>query len=292
MFEVANANPNGDPHTDMPRRVIDGCGWISDSCIKRRAVRDFLAEHDTPEFAELVKEHKLKPDNYWIFESEKRGFDGDGPGAAKDKAVALFAKDPAAACARYFDVRLFGTCLLDNKGKKGEKVDFVRSGAVQISPAFSLKPIEVEVHSGVKAYPLDVKFLDAGNSCPLNDSDKFVRHGLYVCHYVITPGIAQKMGLSDIDVKVFVDMLSRTFEYGRSANRVGVSVAALIHAEHNNAIGSFNENGFRAAATPKVKGDPTIPSASLADYEFPTRGQIETWLDTNGKLTTCILPNA
>lgn len=266
VLEVVGCNPNGDPHTDHPRVIKDDIGMITDVCLKRRIVRDVLDDHSSEEFKEYCGDRD--PDTLWIFESEYRGFLGMKPSASLASALKLFKDDPVKGCQRYIDIRMFGSTMLDEVGDKHEKLRFIRTGAIQIGMAFSLRPIVTETASGVCANPKNGEFMDKGNSMPCNDSIRFVNHGLYCFAYHITPGMARHTGLNDRDVDLFKDLLKHSFEYGRSANRVGISVVRAIHGTHTNTVGSFNELMFRQLATPTIVGDRMMPSTSLADYGF------------------------
>ena len=123
VFEVGGAMPNGSPDmNNMPRLFNDGRCWMSPVSIKRK-IRDVLADHDSMTFQEIIKITGMAADSLHILESRLRGMNSDNPVDAKNQALELARNNPTAFLSKYWDVRVFGTTLLEEKDKGQEAVD-------------------------------------------------------------------------------------------------------------------------------------------------------------------------
>ena len=132
VVSVKNANPNGDPlNGNRPRENYDGCGEISDVCLKR-TIRNRMQDMGQPVF---VKSDDRSDDG---FKSLKERADACKPFAdAVKKKDAEKAK--AIACSEWLDVRSFGQLF----AFKGDDASIGIRGPVSIHPAFSVDTIDV-----------------------------------------------------------------------------------------------------------------------------------------------------
>ncbi len=175
LISVSHANPNGDPlNGGRPRIDSDGCGIITDVCLKRK-LRNRLAEMRTPIF---VTPPANEQDSL-----ERRA-----------SVIAMNTKEDfaARACRRWFDVRSFGQ-VFSFSGRRG--CVNIR-GPVSIQHAFSVDPIEIE--------EIPLTRCINGKSSKGRTSDTlgfrpYVRYGLYVLKGSICAGQAQKTGFSEQD---------------------------------------------------------------------------------------------
>jgi len=267
VIEANNSNANGDPDGDGPRIDPLGYGWISYMAFRAK-FRNVLEDAENPVAKYLFETLKLDPEQYRIFESRAKGFPGaDGLNALKMLTQYVKENGNEGLLKRYWDIRLFGTTALEEKGT--DAVKFTRTGCLQISHLFTVHPVEVISATIAKKAPLDAKNAEAGNGTFGNQALRFVRHGLYVGSYNFNPGDAYKTGATSEDLELFKMLAPRAFELCPSAARTGVRTVAVFHAEHSSPIGSFNVSAFLDACRPKVKEGVESP-LSLADYDMPS----------------------
>lgn len=286
---VEMANPNGDIDNGSPRISGQLLGWISPYRIKRE-LRNQLEDHSDPSTVELLKQLGIKtPENFSIFESRLKGFDGIkgiDDLKAKNQAVKLFQEDGKAGLERYWDIRLFGGTLLEGETSKGanDATRYVRTGAVQISSPVSILPI-VTLTSGLsKKSPLDKDHLTGGSKAGTGTfgqgAIKLVEHGVYYGFYSVSASESHKTGMTDLDLEVFKSVLPHMFSR-HAAQQVGVNVIQAFHCTHNNLRGSFNEFGLIELARPRAK---TQNATSFSDYAFVTQAAIKKYLGKSGQL--------
>lgn len=272
VWEINNCNPNGDPDWEgMPRRFVNGHGWISDVAMKRRC-RDVLEDHSSPLFIELAEMLHLTPDEFHVLESHYRGFDpGDAVSALKE-AVALGRKDSTAFLKRYWDTRVFGTTFLTEGGEvKNTSFRFKRTGPVTVTLAESVAPVQViETTCGKKA-PLEEEKLAAGNGTLAPASLKFVQHGIYAQRIGVCPQVAHYTGTTTKDIEVFQKamLLSAGNSVSRSRPQGSMNILHFFWAEHDRISGSFDERKFYRGLMPVKKVNPGEPSFDTNEYEFP-----------------------
>lgn len=277
VYEVKGANPNGSPDWDnQPRTLNDGRGVITPVSVKRK-IRDLLADHNSDVFKAICQELDLNPDEFHIFESMHRGFDLDDAVKAARDAIKLSKDDSSAFLKRYWDVRVFGTTLLEeNKDKDKENAKYIKTGCVSFSPAFSIAPVQIVEMSITKKAPLREELLvnKQGDMAPM--ALKFVQHGLYCQRFGVNPHVAHYTNTTDKDIEVLKALLKHTFNFSESASRPAGSMN-LLHAwwaEHEKPLGSFKESDFFAQLTPTKESDPENPSTKLTDYNIPNKAEL------------------
>jgi len=276
VLEVKNANPNGDVDANMPRHFIsDGRGYISPQSIKRK-VRDMLVDHHSPVFEEIVKRMNLDPEAHFIYESDDRGYEDVDPAKAVKLAIALAESDPIAFLRRYYDVRIFGTTLLQKgtkKNKKGPEVEgeydsfrLVKTGMVTFTIGESVSPIHIESTTTTKKSPVSEDRTDSMAPGGLT----FVRHGIYVVRIGVCPNFSKKTGTTQADIDLLKFLLPKMFMNSVSCTRPAGSMNVLrcYWADHKNPLGSFDESEFYSSLTPKFLGGDE-ESISAEQYEFP-----------------------
>ena len=274
IITAKNANPNGDPlNGNRPREASDGCGEISDACIKRK-IRNRLQDNGEKIFLQS-EDHK----------------DFDGCGSMKiraeaDKQLEQFKKDKDRngylehACRKWFDVRSFGQAFpfsndrkkgKDNDKEKGQGVSFNVRGPVSIQIAQSVSPIEIN----------DMKITSSVNN--KKDVNKegydrnrfaykhFVTFGMYIFHGSINCQLAEKTGFSDEDAQKIKDALCTLFENDASSARPegSMEVCRVYWWEHDCKTPKPEHRSARLHRALKVslKDGITTPS-SFEDYDI------------------------
>lgn len=116
VFQVKNANPNGDPlNGNRPRTDYDGYGEVTDVCIKRK-IRDRLLER-------WVASGRKEDGNMIFVQSDDRK--EDDAISLRARAEAVLGKNFGSnsnkmrelACERWLDVRAFGQLFALKKRK-------------------------------------------------------------------------------------------------------------------------------------------------------------------------------
>lgn len=263
LFDVLDANPNGDPDAgNLPR--IDpetGQGLVTDVCIKRK-IRNFV--HDTacddkhqifiqsrrplnPLIAESCIATGLadfkKPDGKWDKEKAKKR-------SQSDIRIAQ-----AWLCDRYFDIRSFGGVL-----STGPNAGQIR-GPVQLSFSRSIDRIVTLEHTITRLTDVDEEEGEMGR--------KFtVPYALYRAHGFINPFLAAQTGFSDADRELLFKALENAFQFDQSAARPAGSMnpRGLLVFEHNSELGAAPSHKLFEAVTIARKPEVEVPR-SFADYE-------------------------
>ena len=132
IFDVLDANPNGDPDAgNMPRVDVESNqGLVTDVCLKRK-IRNFiqLTKKDVPGYDIYIKEKAILT-NEQKRAYEALGFDPKKPGEKERDAGRLW------MCKNFFDIRTFGAVMSLKEANCGQ----VR-GPVQLSFARSVDSI-------------------------------------------------------------------------------------------------------------------------------------------------------
>lgn len=271
IIEADKSNPNGSSDSDGAPRECNGMGVITDKSIKRK-IRDILEDHDSPIFRDIMAKAGIEEKDfryYEVLESFSRGFNTSDPVEAKNELKKLYLKDPKEACQKYADVRLFGCTFLDEQGKRGEKIRFVRSGVVQLGCGYSIAPIITETMSITRKVNTEDEKAEGGGMAP--GAIKLVDHALYAFRISVNPSYARRTETTNRDIELLKCVLPYTFSATESTSRPAgsVNIVHLWWADHTNSIGSFNANNLFDKLMPRKKNDPDRPSRSLEDYDIP-----------------------
>jgi len=272
MYQVKGANPNGSPDWDnLPRTLSDESGMATDNSLRAK-LREIMSDHTSPVFLEIAEALELDPEKYHVLESKFRGMNTEDACEAAQACMLLAQENPDAFLDKYWDVRLFGTTLLEKK-LKGQKegLRFKKTGCVTISSAFSVAPIDTIESTITKRFPFNEEHLKNENSDMAPQAKKLVKHGLYVGQIGVNPHRAHTTKATKKDIEVLKYIFKYAFSVTEAACRPAGSInfAHIWWADHTNALGSFNELEFFETLQPKRIGE-YIPSKGLEDYNIPT----------------------
>lgn len=260
LFDVKDANPNGDPDAgNLPR--IDpetGEGLITDVCLKRK-IRNYVALRGNriyfTEGAVLNRTHE-------------EGWKAAGLEKEKDKKKLPKDLDKAKKivgfmCENFFDIRTFGA-VMSTEVNCGQ----VR-GPVQLSFARSIDPIISSEHAITRSSVTNERDLEKERTM----GRKFtVPYALYRAHGVVNPFLAtderKGTGFSEADLKLLWEALANAFEHDQSAARPAGSMAArkLIIFKHESELGNAPSHKLLELVTVQNKSKEK-PPRSFADYE-------------------------
>lgn len=267
LFDVVNGNPNGDPDAgNLPRVDPETMhGLVTDVCLKRK-VRDYLQlAYNVPIFIQsrvalntLKKEaaEELDPP---LTEDERSG---------KRPIPRLRSK----LCEKYYDIRMFGAVLATGEREDRLNAGQVR-GPVQLTFARSIDPIvPLDLSITRKARTTEER-METGET--EIGRKPIVPYGLYRAHGFYNPFLARDTGVSEEDLELFWEALTRMFEFDRSAARGEMTVRGIWIFTHENAKG--NAPAHKLFALIKVRKKEGVESPrNFDDYEViePTEEQI------------------
>ncbi len=259
LFDVKDANPNGDPDAgNLPR--IDpetGEGLVTDVCLKRK-VRNYIA----------MKEKNRIP--YEIYFTEGAVLNDTHQRAYKDgigekHEPKKLPKDAAKAreltsfmCRNFYDIRTFGA-VMTTEVNCGQ----VR-GPAQLSFARSVDPIVSLEHAITRSSVTN----EADKEKERTMGRKFtVPYALYRAHGFINPFLAEKTGFGENDLELLWEALLNAFQFDQSAARPAGSMAArnLIIFKHDSALGTVPSHAlFERVRIRRVED--TKPARDYRDY--------------------------
>lgn len=228
IFQVSNANPNGDPlNGNRPRTDYDGFGEVSDVCIKRK-MRDRLQEAGESIF---VQSDDRRVDDYRSLRARAEGALG------KDLGSEDTAKQ---ACKKWFDVRAFGQIFAfkaEGKGAKKEAKGETRTesesgisvpirGPVSVRAAVSVEPVDVESMQITKSVSGEGEGNKRGSDT-MGMKHCVKKPAVYYFFGAMNPQLAEKTGFSDDDAEKIKAVLPRLFENDASSARPEGSMRVL-----------------------------------------------------------------
>jgi len=257
VVAVKNANPNGDPlNGNRPRENYDGCGEISDVCLKRK-IRNRMQDLGQPVF---VKSDDRSDDG---FKSLKERADACKPfaDAVKKKDVE---KAKEIACGEWLDVRSFGQLF----AFKGDDASIGIRGPVSIHPAFSVDTIDVtalQITKSVNSVPGAKKASDTMGMKYRVDFGTYVFYGSINCQ------LAEKTGFSTEDANSIRQALVTLFENDSSSARPegSMEVCKVFWWKHNSKSGQYSSAKVHRTLHVRPKTD--VPK-SIEDYEITVAG--------------------
>lgn len=232
VFDVKDANPNGDPDAgNLPRVDPEtGHGIVTDVSMKRK-VRNFVS---------MTKGNKSPHEIYFsdgavLNNTHLRAYEAQGlkPQLKKlpkeiEKAKAL----TAFMCQHFYDIRTFGA-VMTTEVNCGQ----VR-GPVQLGFGRSIDPIITSEHAITRSSVTNEK--DAEKERTMGR--KFtVPYAVYTVKGFINPFLAEQTGFGDEDLSLLWDALANAYQFDQSAARPAGSMAArhLLVFEHDSQLGNI-----------------------------------------------------
>lgn len=259
LFDVTDANPNGDPDAgNLPRIDAEtGHGLVTDVCIKRK-VRNYVA---------LTRGNRPPHEIYFaegavLNNTHLRAYEHIGEKHVEKKLP----KDTAHAeavtafmCRNFYDIRTFGA-VMSTEVNCGQ----VR-GPVQISFARSVEPIVTSEHAITRSSVTNLRDLEKERTM----GRKFtVPYGLYRAHGFVNPFLAEQTGFGDDDLELLWESLENAFQFDQSAARPAGSMAVrrLTVFRHDNQLGRAHSHSLFEAVTVVRRPEAQVARA-FADYE-------------------------
>ncbi|EKT63592.1 type I-C CRISPR-associated protein Cas7/Csd2 [Providencia burhodogranariea] len=236
IFDVRNANPNGDPlNGNRPRTDYDGYGEITDVCLKRK-IRDRLQDDGEAIF---IQSDEKKIDGMPSLR-ERAISDEFGLGKNVFDTKKTSIEDAAKlACEKWLDVRTFGQ-LFAFKGTGKDGVSIAIRGPVTLQSAFSIEPINITSTQITKSVSGE------GDGTKKGSDTMGMKHRVdnatYVTYGAISPQLAEKTGFNDDDADKIKQVLVRLFEGDASSARPegSMRVTHLVWWPHNSKSGQYS----------------------------------------------------
>ncbi len=259
IFDVKDANPNGDPDAgNLPRVDPEtGDGLVTDVCLKRK-VRNYVALTKNGEnghriyFSEKAVLNRLHQEAYDAI--------GEKPQSKKlPKDVKKARELTRFMCENFWDIRTFGA-VMTTEVNCGQ----VR-GPVQLSFARSVEPIVTLEHAITRSSVTNERDLEKERTM----GRKFtVPYAVYVAHGFVNPFLAEQTGFSEEDLKLLWEALQNAFQFDQSAARPAGSMTArrLIAFEHPNELGTAPSHVLFDAVTVRRKEGIEVPR-NFTDFE-------------------------
>lgn len=258
IFDVKDANPNGDPDAgNLPRVDPEtGHGLITDVCLKRK-IRNYvgLTRGNIPPHEIYFSDGSI------LNKTHERAYQsvGEKPTPKKlpkdvDKAHAV----TEFMCHNFYDIRTFGA-VMSTDVNCGQ----VR-GPVQFAFARSVDSIVTSEHAITRSSVTNER--DAEKERTMGR--KFtVPYGVYRMHGFINPFLASQTGFSDADLDLLWEALANAFQFDQSAARPAGSMAPrrLIVFRHDSELGSAPSHRLFDAVTIAKRASECAPRA-FSDY--------------------------
>lgn len=252
VFDVKDANPNGDPDAgNLPRLDPEtGHGLVTDVCLKRK-VRNYVG---------LTKKGS---DGYRIYFEEKAVLNRLHEEAYKaaeikpepnksPKDVRKARELTSFMCSNFFDIRTFGA-VMSTEVNCGQ----VR-GPVQISFARSVDPIVTLEHAITRSSVTNERDLEKERTM----GRKFtVPYAVYVAHGFVNPFLAAQTGFGEGDLDLLWEALLSAFQFDQSAARPAGSMAArkLIIFKHASELGNGPSHTLLEAVSVQRRDGVEVP---------------------------------
>lgn len=258
LFDVKDANPNGDPDAgNLPR--IDpetGEGLVTDVCLKRK-IRNYVAltKDNTPPHEIYFTEGSV------LNRTHERAWEhiGEKPSKTLPKDVGKAKELTLFMCRNFFDIRTFGA-VMSTDVNCGQ----VR-GPVQISFARSVDPIITSEHSITRSSVTNERDLEKERTMGRKYT---VPYAVYRAHGFINPFLAQQTEFSADDLQLLWKALENAFQFDQSAARPAGSMnaRALIVFEHESQLGKAPSHRLLDRVRISRTGQ-EVPARAWKDYE-------------------------
>lgn len=260
LFDVKDANPNGDPDAgNLPRVDPEtGHGLVTDVCLKRK-VRNYVAltKGNAPPH-EIYFGEKAVLNNVHLRAYEAIGEKSVSKKLPKDAEKAKAVTD--FMCRNFYDIRTFGA-VMSTEVNCGQ----VR-GPVQISFARSQDPIITSEHAITRSSVTNERDLEKERTM----GRKFtVPYALYRAHGFVNPFLAEQTGFGEEDLALLWESLQNAFQFDQSAARPAGSMAArgLIVFDHGNQLGRTASHNLLESVVINRKAGVEVPRV-FDDYEI------------------------
>lgn len=227
LYDIADANPNGDPLDDNKPRLDEETeiNIVTDVRLKR-TIRDYL--HDFKGQGIFIKE--IQDENGNIQDAKQRANDyssTDGVYESLDEAKKDLKGNILKEC---IDVRLFGATIpIDVKVGRSKKSSSVTlTGPVQFRMGRSLNKVEIQHIKGTGAFASG-----KGKDQKTFREEYILPYSLIGFYGVVNENAAKETNLADEDIDLLLDGMWNGTKNLVSRSKFGQSPRFLIQIEYN-----------------------------------------------------------
>jgi CRISPR-associated protein Csd2 len=220
--------------------TLEYSGEMSDDEIKELYARD--------EVTELFKNNKLSK---FVKELVKKADKPDKNRANAEKAQKWM-------CANFYDIRMFGAVL-----STGLNAGQVR-GAMQLTFGRSLDPVQPQDLAITRVAVTDPKDREKLQTI---GRKTLIPYGLYQSHGFYSPCFAAKTGVTEADLALFWESLSKMWDFDRSASRGMMAPRGLYVFSHESKLGNAPAHKLFERVEVKLKKENTVPR-KFSDYQI------------------------
>ncbi len=252
IFNVKNANPNGDPLAgNRPRTTSDGLGEVSDVCLKRK-LRNRLMSGGNEIFVQsddnTVDGFKSLSERFNSFLKTLTNNERGNKDMLKEKL-----------CKKWIDVRSFGQVFAFKKQGEVDEVSLGVRGPVTIQSAFSLEPVIVESIQITKSANSTVTETGKKSSDTMGMKHR-IGNAIYATYGSISPQLSEKTGFSDEDAEKIKQALATLFVDDESSARPSGSmeILKLVWWKHNSKSGQYSSAKVHKSLSINSKGEITL----------------------------------
>lgn len=276
VYDIADANPNGDPNDEnRPRMDLEsGRAKVSDVRLKR-TIRDYLRAYGGEEIfcRQIEKEDGTIQDG----KDRSEDFFSQLSKEAKANAKSVLQKRDlikAGVIAQCIDVRLFGGTIPVSKLKEGEKDSSVTlTGAAQFAMGTSLHRVEPRFIKGTGAFASG-----QGAQQKTFREEYVLPYGLIAIYGIVNQKAAEATMLTSRDEEKLYEAIWYGTKSLITRSKMGQRPLLLLLVEYNDAnskhyIGRFyrfldlkrGKNGGVDVGKPSASGDGEIRDEELRD---------------------------
>ena len=248
LYDVTDANPNGDPMEENRPRIDEetGVNIVTDVRLKR-TIRDY--------FLTLIEngDDRVKGQDVFIKEvRDEEGYLYDAKTRAKNflKKEGKFSEMKEAIkneiCSKCIDVRLFGGVIpleLKVSGKdKSEKGSITLTGPVQFRFGRSLHRVDVKYIQGTGAFAADY---EGKKSMQFTFREEYILPYSLICFYgLINENAAKTTGLTNNDVGLLIEGMWNGTKNLITRSKIGQMprfLLRVVYKENNFHIGDLDK---------------------------------------------------
>lgn len=227
LYDIADANPNGDPLDDNKPRLDEETeiNTVTDVRLKR-TIRDYL--HDYKNQGIFIKE--IQDDDGNIQDAKQRALDyssTDGTYSSLDEARNDLKSNILDQC---IDVRLFGATIpIEPKiGSKKKRSSVTLTGPVQFRMGRSLNKVEIQHIKGTGAFASG-----KGKDQKTFREEYVLPYSLIAFYGVVNENAATQTNLADDDIALLLDGMWNGTKNLISRSKFGQSPRLLLQIEYN-----------------------------------------------------------
>lgn len=226
LYDIADANPNGDPLDDNKPRLDEETeiNIVTDVRLKR-TIRDYLHDYKGQEI--FIKEIQDENGNIQDAKTRANDYSSKDNYDTLDEAKNDLKKEILNQC---IDVRLFGATIpIDTKVKNKSKSGSVTlTGPVQFRMGRSLNKVEIQHIKGTGAFASG-----KGKDQKTFREEYILPYSLIAFYGVINENAAAQTNLTDNDVSLLLDGMWNGTKNLISRSKFGQSPRLLLQIEYN-----------------------------------------------------------